>query len=1031
MKKIVSLLLFAITLFGAQEGDFSLYLLKDGKPLDKQSVEIYAQSEQKNTLLKTIVSDADGFAHASLPEGSYQLQILAKEGKAPLVFARKNFLIKAGEESQIILALDKSNILSFEDSEAPKVQDTNASDVVNVERGFLTLTLNSAENGKPVKGARIFVKGQDIELVSDEKGEVQITAPAANQTLSIIHSDFSAQTLPILFVADKTLTKSIILTPVAMELEEFVVLAPNVQGSIANVIAQKRNDVSVSEVVGSEQMTKAGDSKASDTLKRVTGVTIVDGKYVFVRGLGERYTTVTLNGFHLPSPDPTKRVVPLDIFPSGVLDSIKVQKTAQADKSSEFAGGLVELRTKSIPKEFFFKFSVSSTYDDESTFKEGDTYKGGGLDFLGYDDGTRQLPQDLITATSGSNRLGDLPREEIVRLSQQMNHENATSKMQYLPNFDFAISLGDSFDLGNDHKLGYYASAAYKYSNDITEFKRDIYAAGDVWTASDDYTLSQQGYSLSSMFGLGYSIGENHTFSWNNLYIHHADDIVRQSRVATSNFYKNITNLSWQEQTLFSSQLLGEHDFDEHLFEWRVASSTAMLEEPDRRTYAFMFDNPGEPEYLSLNNSDKLARMYNTLVDDSLDAGMDYTIKLPGWTEEENKLKVGVSALHKDRDSRFRTFNYRQSNGNTRIYNTNIDEIINDQTIGYSTTENEFRLNEVPLTTGDYTGKQELYATYAMLDMSLHEQFSLELGIRYEQSTQVLNIFNNQNGEEFIDGAAENITKDSLPSLLATYKLNDDMQLRFGYSRTMSRPNFKELSEVIVLDPSTLNPYIGNKDLESATIDNIDVRYEWYFSPTESFSVAGFAKNFTNPIEDVTLPSSDGEIFSYANANGAFNYGFEIDILKNFGKWEKVDLSNFFLASNYSYIVSEVDVSGMTVNDGGFLTNAKRPMQGQSPYVLNMSTGYDNQDKGLSATVLYNIFGERIARVGTNSRADQMEQPVGRLDFVLLADIAENLNFSFKAQNLLNPVHRTTQGEAVVFEYTTGRRYSMGLSYKY
>ena len=1027
----MSLLLLALTLFGANEGDLSLILLKDGKPLSKQSVEIYAQSEQKNTLIKTLTSDTDGFAHASLAEGKYQLQVLAKEGDTPLAFARKNFFIKAKEESQIILALSKDDALAFSDSEAPKLQDTNTSKPVALKSGFVTLTLNSSEDGKAVQGARVFVKGLDIELISDAKGQVSIKAPATNQTISIIHSDFSAQTLPVVFVANETLTKEITLTPAAMELEEFVVLAPHVSGSISSMIEEKRNDVSVSEVMGSEQMTKSGDSKASDALSRVTGVTIVDGKYVFVRGLGERYTNVTLNGFYLPSPNPTKRVVPLNIFPTGVLESIKVQKTAQANKNSEFAGGLVELRTKSIPNEFFFKLSVSTSYDDESTFKDGETYDGGGTDFLGYDDGTRALPQSIVDATQGDRKLGDLSRSEIIDLSKDMTYNNQTYNKQFLPNFDFSLALGDSFDLESGHKLGLYASTAYKYSNDITNFERDIFAAGGVWTASDDYTVSQQGYSLSSMFGLGYSAGEDHTISWNNLYIHQADDIVRRSHFINSNDRRYITNLSWQEQTLFTSQLMGEHALADHKIDWRVAYSSAVLDEPDRRTYGFMNDNPDEPQYLSLFNSEKLARMYNKLDDRNVDGGVDYTMPLPSWTEDENKLQVGVSALTKKRDSKFRTFNYRQSNGNTRIFNTNIDEIINEDTIGYSTTENEFRLNEVPLTTGNYIGEQQLYTGYAMLNLALTENLLMNLGVRYEHSSQTLNIFNNQNGQEFVDGAAENITNDILPSLLLTYKLNEDMQMRFGYSRTMSRPDFKELSEVIILDPNTLNPYIGNKDLQSATIDNFDLRYEWYFSAKESFSIAGFAKTFTNPIEDVALPSSDGELFSYANANSANNYGIELDILKNLGKWDGLDLRDYFIASNFSYIISEVDVTGMTVDDGGFLTHAKRPMQGQSPYVFNFSTGYDNKESGMSATILYNIFGERIARVGTNSREDQMEQPVGRLDFVLLADIIENLKFSFKAQNLLNPVHRITQGDETAFKYTTGRRFSVGLSYKY
>jgi len=1032
MKKIVSLLLFALTLFGAEGGDLSLYLLKDGKPLAKQSVEVYSVGEAKKSLVSTIVSDTDGFATTTLAEGEYQLQVVAKEGNAPLVFARKNFLIKNGEESQLILALSKSNALAFEDSEAPEiVEDVNTTKTEIAQSGSVVLTLLSVEDAKPIEGARVFVRGMDIELVSDADGRLTIKAPAQEQIISIIHSDFSAQTLPVKFVANETLTKEISLSPAAMELEEFVVLAPNVEGSIANVLAEKRNDVSVSEVLGSEQMTKSGDSKASDALSRVTGVTIVDGKYVFVRGLGERYTNITLNGFYLPSPNPTKRVVPLNIFPTGVLESIKVQKTAQANKNSEFAGGLVELRTKSIPDEFFFKFSISASYDDESTLKDGATYEGGGTDFLGYDDGTRALPQSIINATSGDRRLGDLSRSEIEDLSRDMTYNNEIYNEQFLPNFDFSLALGDSFDLGNDQKLGFYASTAYKYTNDITNYEREIFAAGGVSTATDNYVLSEQGYSLSSMFGLGYSLGENHTISWNNLYIHQADDIVRQSEFFNQNDRRFITNLSWQEQTLFTSQLMGEHAISDHKIDWRVAYSSATLDEPDRRTYGFMNDNPGEQKYLSLFNSEKLSRMYNRLDDSNVDTGIDYTMPLPSWTEDENKLQIGAGALIKERDSRFRTFNYRQSNGNTRIFNTNIDEIINADTIGYSSTENEFRLNEVPLTTGDYIGEQQLYTGYAMLDLALTQSLFLNLGVRYESSTQTLNIYDNQNGQEFLGGAAENITEDILPSLLLTYKLNEDMQMRFAYSRTMSRPDFKELSEVIILDPNTLNPYIGNKDLQSATIDNLDLRYEWYFSAKESFSVAGFAKSFTNPIEDVTLPSSDGELFSYANANSASNYGIEIDVLKNFGKWDGLDLRDYFVASNYSYIISEVDVSGMTVDDGGFLTNAKRAMQGQSPYVFNFSAGYDSEETGISATVLFNVFGERIARVGTNSREDQMEQPVERLDFVLLADYTENLKFTFKAQNLLNPEHIITQGDEVAFRYTTGRRFSVGLSYKY
>ncbi|HHH72962.1 MAG TPA: hypothetical protein ENL04_03975, partial [Sulfuricurvum sp.] len=345
MRLLLLITLFASSLFAAN-GELSLYILKDGKPLPKQQVLIYKLPEQQPNEFQAVktqpkaaefMTDEQGYLSTALPTGKYQLQLIARENGVAQAFIKKNFIIVAAKQSQIILSLKSDNSLQFADTEAPaQIEEVAAHQDKRLEKGTLALTLLSSEDQTPVAGARIFVPGLKVDAVSDNKGQVLVDLPEGNRTISVIHTAFSSQNLKVTVLPKEMVMKTVELSPAAMELEEFVVLAPHVEGSIAAMIAEEKNSEAIANIVGSEQMSKQGDSNAASALKRIAGITIIGGKDVYVRGLGDRYSATELNGMSLPSPNPIKRTVPLDMFPAGVIGSLQVQKTFTPDITGAF-----------------------------------------------------------------------------------------------------------------------------------------------------------------------------------------------------------------------------------------------------------------------------------------------------------------------------------------------------------------------------------------------------------------------------------------------------------------------------------------------------------------------------------------------------------------------------------------------------------------------------------------------------------------------------------------------------------------------
>lgn len=1028
MKKIVVYLLLCVSVFAAQMGELSFIVMQEGKPLAGQNVTIY---KHETSLVKvgTFTSDKDGYLYTKLQEGKYQLQLVAKNKSEAQAFVRKNFVIESAKESQLILSLTSENTLAFEDDETPMVamQDSNTTE--QKESGFVGLTLTSSEDVKPIAGARIFVKGMNQEFASNKDGYVEAKLTEGEHTLSIIHSDFSSQTIQVSVVAKELTSKSVELSPAAMELEEFVVLAPNVEGSVASAIAEERESDAVGNVLGSEQFSKSGDSDAASALKRVSGITIVGGKYVYVRGLGDRYSTILLNGLDVPSPEPTKRVVPLDTFPTSIIGSMLIQKAYTADLPASFGGGSVLIRTKDIPKDDGFIKASMTLYNNNATGKES-IYNASNA---------TPLPSEIISASNNFNEIVGEPYTTIVKNSRSLN----LTKEAVPFGGKFELSAGKSFELGDDFVVGASGSLYYQQKSDYDEvdYSKYIY---DFNTQSVllDSTLQSSVRKDTQLYGGMVNIGLQYFENQKIKYSLFTNTNIKDTTTFTAVDYvgstedRDKTYLEYVEEELLVHQVIGTNEinfggttegyFDNIVLDWGVEDASATRLEPGTVEYNYRH---------SLSDgviwNQKNWYYYFDLEDSVKNYRADVTLPFV-FNENDNYTQFGVFVYNKERTFDARRFNLRDRGASA----TNIDLSGSMDVIYASPYSSSLQFSSAYQAADSYRAIQDITAFYVKQLLSITEDLDVVASVRQETSTQQL--FDVKTGL----GYAPLETSDAFPSLGMTYRFNDTMQLRASYASSITRPDFREFSPNRYVDPITENIIFGNPELQATYIDHLDLKYEWYFNSDEMLSLALFSKSFTNPVESVVRrDDSQGNILqqTYKNAKSATSSGIEIDYRQRFGfiddAWESL-----LFSSNFSLIDSEVEIQD-DPNDIFLsrLTTTKRAMQGQSPYVVNLQFGYDNPDTGDSALLLFNQIGERIVLLGTDMNEDQYQQPFAKLDFATrwkinnyyFKDSDFSYEFKFKASNLLDSDLEITQGSKTTVTTKPGREYSFSFSISY
>jgi outer membrane receptor protein involved in Fe transport len=996
-------------------------------------------------------TNSDGAAVLVLPEGEHSLRLsvprhvlpAARPGNQPVIAVTEPIQVVGGEQVEAIVTLDASGRLEGVDVEsaASRAEERRkaaefAEKQANLPRGIVRGRVFTGPDRAPIAGARVFVRGAPVETGTDEDGAFQLELAEGEYDLVVIHAQYATANLERVKVdPNRPNELRIALEKATPQLEDFVVTAPHIEGGVAALVAERRQSSSVDDVIGAEEMSRSGDSDAAGALKRVTGITVVGGQFVYVRGMGERYSTTLLNGQAIPSPEPERRVIPLDLFSTDVLESVVIQKSPSPDTPAEFGGGVVQLRTRALPEEFIASVELSTGMVTTSTFRDRPTYDGGDLDFLGTDDGTRELPSEIREGSPlvEGNRFQDgFSKDELAEMARLLPDTYNVHEEQVPLDTGLTFTLGDKRALFGV-PVGFLLSGAWGNDHAYRDemFKRFVPSGAGGLSVNNDFEIEQQTQTVgaSGIAVVGAEPARGHEIKATTLLLRVSDNETAVVTGRSSDLGTDIrqSRLQFVERQLLTQQVAGEHELArlrKAKLEWRYAFSRANRDEPDRREYYYADATNGRAGDFQLSTRPAgNQRVWSDLIDRVHDLGLDYTQPLPLWSGLEAKVKVGGTLVSREREYDTIRLTLRAPTSLAAEVRRQPPEQIWTQ--ANLNSDDGWILEDTTQATDAYTAEQTIQAGYAMATVPISERIEITAGARVERSRQRVETFG-----PFDAMPTPQVTElddtDILPSATGKWQLTEELVLRGGYGRTVTRPDFRELSESGYRDVITATRYTGNPELVRGTIDNVDARIEYYFSSDELVSVGGFYKSFKSPIEQIDLGGVDRTI-SWSNADGADNYGVEFEGRRRLGfvaDW----LEDAFAAANVAVVHSRVTLG----DQSGASTSKERALQGQSPYVVNLQLGYDDAaGSGLTAVLLYNVFGERIRDVGRFGTPDIFEQPYHQLDLVFSQKLGDHWQLKAKAQNLLDREVEFQQGDEVSRRYKVGRSFGLSLGWSY
>lgn len=790
----------------------------------------------------------------------------------------------------------------------------------------------------------------------------------------------------------------------------------------------RRESALLMDVLSAEQMGRSGDSDAAAALRRVTGLSLVDDRFVYVRGLGERYSSTLLNGAQIPSPDPTRRAVPLDLFPSGLLSSIDVHKSYAAVLPGEFGGGSVDLRTRGVPSARLLRAGAGLGWVAGQSGHEGLRARSGARDWLGRDDGLRRAPAGLLQRPLPAR--GSAPMQALAR--EVMDKGFALTPRTLGPDSSLSLGLGDAF---GDESLRWGYSGALRWAQDwdLRDEERAEYAIlgnGDL-VRSESYRRerSTRNVDTSLMFSTGVSFDSDHQLDATLLRLAQTLQNDRiDSGVRGSGNDERATTSEWVENVLSTRQFGGQHRLSGLaglMLDWQYTDSSARRDLPFARNYLYARNATGDYAYTA---SFPAQMRWEFMHDHVEQARLGLRLPLRFQGDDGLDLSIGGSRLRRDRDAQIWRYTVRHAI-RPPSEATPIQHILAPGAVDAGAIE----LLPASRATDFYQAEQALDAWYARADLRLG-RLRLDLGARRERNDQQVVTRN-----PFVPAAQPTLARlrgsDTLPSATATWLHSENAQLRLSWNRTLTRPEFRELSPAPYTDPLLDISVIGNPELRQTRISSYDLRWEYYFVGSDSLSLALFRKEFDAPIELVRTPAS-GDLLELRNVRSAFVRGIEFELGTGLGyfadaQWLPGAIRNglpwydLAISLNHTRIDSEVELGA----HAGIQTSARRPLQGQSPYLSNLALTWFDPDGVQEATLLYNVAGKRISKVGLSGVPDEYEHPFGQLDFNYSRDLTERWKLRLRLRNLLDPRVEYTQGGQHSRRYRKGREIAISLEW--
>lgn len=912
--------------------------------------------------------------------------------------------------------------------------------------GAIAGVVVDGETGDPLPGANVAIAGTTTGTSTDLNGRYRIRGLTPG-THDVVFSfiGFQQKTVTGVEVETGTMTElDVTLVPETEQLDEVIVSAEAARDSEAGLLRQRQKAAAFSNAISAEAMSRSGSSTAADAMEKVTGASVVDGKYINVRGLGGRYISTELNGANLPSPDPDRNSVPLDLFPSALLDNVVVTKTFTPDQSGSFTGGNLDITTKSFPEELAVSFSSSMSVNSEVRLGDDMLYLGGGASEVPAILKDEDNIPSLISA-----RTDEALAQQLNAASRALTSSFAPSLRQAPVNQGYDGSFGGQFAvLGRP--LGIVSSITYDRS--VSGYQHGTTGryslSGDVSTKErldTDLQLSDASGTLETLYGglmsLSYQLHPEHELGLNVVY-NRSDET--QARLQSGQLPRDLNadqvfetrTLRQTYRTLGSVQGRGEHVLGGSRrgvrLEWKTSYARTEQDEPDLRFFTNHY-TPGTDTtyYIRASSYPVPTRYFRNQEEATWTNNASVSVPFDFVAGRTATFKFGGSYLRKDRTFRERIFQYRQD---VARYEGSVDTFFGEQ-LGIVSRDDFGRYRfgnyivDATERRNNYDGEQELAAGFVMLDAQVLPRLRVLGGVRYETTLQRVTLVMSD------DRAGEIRERDWLPSLNLIYNLTDAMNVRTAYGRTLARPTFREFSPVSSFSFVGDYTLLGNADLKRTLIDNVDLRWEWFPRAGELIAVSAFHKRFTNPIERTVVPVAQNPEFQYRNVDEATVLGLEVEARKRLD-FIAEPLQYFQAGMNLTLVDSDVSIAPSELEQiRAYDPHAEgvRELQGQSPYVVNVDLSFDHPEWGTAVDVFYNVFGRRLDTVVGKGAPNFFEEERATVDVMAAQALPYGLRLKASVKNVFGAEYRVSQrfkGQDFVNQaYPIGRSISIGLQY--
>ena len=929
------------------------------------------------------------------------------------------------------------------------------------QTGTIVGLVTDGELNEPMAFANVQIKGTDKGASTDFEGKYALQVEEGTYTLVFSFVGYTSTEITEVVVKAGQETDVSVILQAANVLEDVVVRASARQNTEASILNVQRKSITLLDGLSSQSIKKIGASDIANAVKNVPGVSVQGGKYVYVRGLGDRYTKSILNGMDIPGLDPDRNTIQMDIFPTNIIDNVIVVKSAAAEYPADFTGGVVDIVTKDFPTKAEYSISVGAGYNPDMHFNDNYLdYEGSSTDFLGLDNDDRSRPLNRYQQIPGTFNNSTV----LTTLTDSFQKQLRATETNSNPDFSIGFTAGNQYDVG-DNKLGYQVSLSYKNETRLYENRIDDNRSIDpndtsefelVPTRTSVGTESSNNVLLNGLAGLTYKTDFS-KYKLNFLHI--------QNGESTSGFYgqtiveggagsgqARLTKdaLLYTQRSITNGLFTGKHSFSEDSkwnLEWKFSPTLTTVYDKDHRITPLGFDD-NDNLIINPNAIGTPIRIWRNLTEESWAGKVDLDKKYE-FGGRAAKLKFGGAYTYKFRDFNIDDYTF-SATGNLVVPDNDPNSLLRTENIWNVDTQTgtfiAFGDNFEPV--NSYEGEQRITAAYISNEFNLSEKLKSVLGLRLEQFESFYTGQNQNN--EILQSELIIDELDFFPSANLIYALNDQSNLRASYSRTTARPSFKEASIAQIYDPITDRTFIGNAfgqpglfdAIRPSYMNNFDLRYEYFGESGQMFAISGFYKDFKDPIENVFFPQATQQL-TVANLGNAEVIGGEIEFRQSLG-FISDGFENFRVNANVSIIDSKLTMSDVEFNlrslsaRDGETIDRERDLQGQSPYLINVGLDYSNLDKGLQTGLYYNVQGKTLRVVGTGFIPDVYTQPFNSLNFTFNKAFGKDKRsaINLKVANILSDeresLYESFNAQDQFFEFfDPGTSFSLSYSFKF